>query len=85
MYKLILPSALDSTWAEVDEQGSPISGFGVFPQVTSLVDWSSMRTPILMPYLGVETVVHNSLSLKVLMNVLKGHFERTTLAEVLKV
>ena len=63
VYKLILPSALDSTWAEVDEQGAPISGFGVFPQATSLVDWSSMRTPLLLPYLGVETVVHNQPSL----------------------
>ena len=41
VYALLLPDAgSDSTWAEVDVRRSPVSGSGVFPQITS--DWDCL-------------------------------------------
>ena len=70
-------------------QPSALGGFGVFPaagckgQGGGALDWSDVSdVPVLFPYLGVETVVKDHHSLKILMSVLKGHFERLTLAEL---
>jgi hypothetical protein len=40
------------------------------------------ETPILLPYFGAETVVNDALSLRLFMAVLKGHFVRVTVGQV---
>jgi len=63
---------------------SPLGGYGVFP----CGDWKALlwsdiaSTPVLVPYLGVETVVKDADSLRALIEVLKGHFECVTIAEL---
>ena len=87
IYALLLPSAADSTeWSELSVRKSPLGGFGVYPRragKAAAQAWSNAGSvPVLLPYLGVETVVKDDHSRKTLISVLKGHFERVTLGEL---
>ena len=85
IYALLLPSADTTTWTELDVRQSSLGGFGTYPKRQAGLDWSDLsNTPVLMPYLGVETVTKDAHSLKLLLLVLKGEFERLTLGEVHK-
>ena len=66
---------------------SPLDGFGVYPSHDgtsgTVLSWSDVTTmPVLLPYLGVETVVKHSSELAALLEVLKGHFQRVTVEEL---
>jgi len=87
VYALLLPSAEHipssegATWSELSVQRSGLSGLGVFPGHAAI--WNDVgETPILLPYFGAETVVNDALSLRLFMAVLKGHFVRVTVGQV---
>lgn len=84
VYALLLPSATTHQWDEVVVRSSKIAGagFGVFPSTNASLSWSDLRHPVLVPYLGVETVVKDVHSQKLLLAVLRGEFERLTVAEL---
>ena len=83
VYALLLPDAQDSTWAEIDVRSSCLGGFGAFPGRDVAPCWADTASvPILLPYLGCETVTKDAHALRSLLAVLKGHFERVTLGEV---
>ena len=46
------------------------------------IDWRNLDMPVLLPYLGVETVVNDDHSRKVLLEALRGNFEEVSVAEV---
>ena len=74
VYALIIPD-VNNDWGEVVVDKSPLAGWGVFPQNSALLDWSDVSTPVLLPYLGAETVVHDVHLQKCLLIVLHGDFE----------
>ena len=84
VYALLLPSHADDTWAELDVRPSRLGGYGVFPaRRKSGVNWHDVsHIPVLLPYLGVESVTKDAHSLRTLLEVLKGHFECCTVAEL---
>ena len=84
LYAMLLPSADDATdWNEVDVQQSALGGFGLYPRQQSALDWSNVgEIPVLLPYLGMETVTKDQHSQKTLLEVLKGNFEQVTIEEV---
>ena len=82
VYALLLPSAEDSAWAELDVRPSFLGGFGAFPGRNAPCWADSASVPVLLPYLGCETVTKDAHTLRTLLAVLKGHFERVTLGEV---
>ena len=82
VYALLLPD--DTTWAEVDVQPSERAGFGLFPKMASDGCWSNAsNVPIALPYIGVETVVHDQHSMNMLIAVLKGEFERLKVGDLM--
>ena len=82
VYALLL--ALDGKWDEVSvSKASVCDGYGVFPRGKA-AGWDQLPVPVLMPYLGVETVAQDHTSLRLLLAVLRGEFERLTLAELAK-
>mmetsp|Transcript_20006 Transcript_20006/g.46164 ORF Transcript_20006/g.46164 Transcript_20006/m.46164 type:complete len:445 (-) Transcript_20006:353-1687(-) len=82
LYALVLP--LHGEWLEVSVQPSKVdaAGYGVFPAPRGLLNWSTLDMPVLLPYLGLETVVQDAHSLKVLLRILRGEFECTTVGEL---
>lgn len=62
-------------WPEVRVGTSSIQGFGLFPQSSPDLDWSELRRPIAMPYLGMETEVESGAQARVLRTVLCGGFD----------
>lgn len=81
VYALIIPD-VNNDWGEVVVDKSPLAGWGVFPQNSALLDWSDVSTPVLLPYLGAETVVHDVHLQKCLLIVLHGDFELVTVQDV---
>ena len=59
IYALLLPTPEPTVeWKEINVRPSPLGGYGVFPATTTALRWTDVRaTPVLLPYLGVETVV----------------------------
>ena len=55
------PASERWVWPELEAKKSSIQGFGLFPRNGGAVDWRRITTPILMPYLGMETEVESSL------------------------
>ena len=83
VYALLLPSADGNDWAELKVRRSPLGGFGVVPCDGEVLSWNDVtNTPVLLPYLGVETVVKDAFAHDALVEVLKGEFQRVTLAEL---
>lgn len=83
VYALLLPSAEDATWEELSVLRSTLGGFGVYPRHCPKAIWNdATTTPILLPYLGVETVVQDALSRRLFIAVLRGNFELVTVGEV---
>ena len=83
VYALLLPSATNNEWEEIVVQQSPLAGSDVFPRHSGELDWSSMKsTPVVLPYLGIETVFKDGYLLKTLLEVLRGNFECCTLGEL---
>ena len=83
VYALLVPSEKESEWAEVAVRRSPLGGFGLYPRSEADTIWSdALAIPVLLPYFGVETVVKDAHGLKALMEVLKGNFERVSVAEL---
>ena len=88
-YALLLPEALPPfDWREVDVRPSALHGNGVFPSDASAVgkrkrDWEGAHNiPILLPYFGHETVIHDNHELDMMLKVLKGDFEVVMLGEL---
>lgn len=81
VHALLLPSA-DGEWEELSVGPSQFAGagFGVFPRSTARLDWGALETPVLMPYLGLETVVQDAHLLKLLLRVLQGNFVPLTVS-----
>jgi hypothetical protein len=76
IYALVLPCASSDEWEDVLVRNSNVSGagFGVFPSTAGGLNWSDLRHPVLLPYLGMESVVTDHHSLKLLVCVLRGEF-----------
>ena len=89
IYCLLLPDAKTGEWDEVVVRASrtPGAGFGVYPRAASGraggIAWADLRHPVVLPYLGSETVVKDQHSLKVLLAVLRGDFERLSTGEAM--
>ena len=68
VYALLLPTASDE-WPELSIRHSSLGGFGVWParKSTSGLNWPALTTPVVLPYLGAETVTKDAHSLKALM------------------
>lgn len=83
VHALLLPST-DGEWAELSVRPSTVEGcgWGVYPRSTARLDWSALCTPVLLPYLGLETVVQDAHMLKLLLRVLQGNFVPVTAGEV---
>ena len=84
IYALLLPSAQSGRWEDVAIRQSKIhdAGFGVFPAPSAL-HWPELRHPVVLPYLGLETVVKDQHTLKLLILVLRGEFVQLTAGEVM--
>jgi hypothetical protein len=85
IYALVLPCASSDEWEDVLVRNSNVSGagFGVFPSTAGGLNWSDLRHPVLLPYLGMESVVTDHHSLKLLVCVLRGEFLRLTTGELM--
>ena len=79
VYRLLLPSAQSKNWAELSLRPSPFGGYGVFPRWN---DIDMMSMPVLLPYFGVESVIKDAFAHNALLDVLKGDFQRVTIAEL---
>ena len=83
IYALLLPSATSCEWDEISIQRSTLGGEGVFPSDAGHIDWCDVgATPVLMPYLGADTVVHDAHTLRSLVEVLQGSFQCVTVGEL---
>lgn len=86
VYMLALPrrDAMTSTWSwdELAVRESPLHGLGVYPVQSSGLDWTDLRLPLLLPYLGAESVVEDSHLHKCLIAILHGEFSRLTVGEL---
>lgn len=86
IYALLLPDGDTGEWAELTAAPSKIdkTGFGVFPRQLgrSGIKWSSLEHPVLIPYLGFETVVKDDHTSRCLVRVLRGEFERVTVGDL---
>lgn len=84
IYALLLPSADGAAVAELAVRQSPLGGYGAFPvDAANSIKWNNVAaTPVLLPYLGVETIVKDACAVDALVHVLKGDFECVTLAEL---
>ena len=81
--RVLLPSADDARdWPELDLQPASVGGFGVFPNSTAL-EWSCLRTPVVLLYLGRETEL-SAFAARCLVKVVAGQFENVTLAQVME-
>jgi hypothetical protein len=78
VYGLLLPDPGDGI-SELHVQRSSLGGVGVYPDAV----WSQYRVPFVMPYFGMENVVHDETTVDLLMDVLKGSFQCTTVGEVI--
>ena len=84
VHALLLPNAADE-WPELTIAYSPLDGgFGLKPgrRPKSAINWAALTTPVLMPYLGAETVTKDAHAQRQLLEVLKGNFERLTLRQL---
>ena len=61
-------------WPELRAVVSGIQGFGLFPREGGALDWTSLKRPVMMPYLGMETEVESAVQARVLRAVLCGQF-----------
>jgi len=52
------------------------AGFGVVPKAGGAVDWALLRAPMIVPYLGMETVVGDAALRECLLSILCGQFIR---------
>ena len=86
IHALLLPDADDaSKWMELSVRPSKIHGLGVFPAHTTALDWCDTQSiPVLLPCIGLESVVSDAHSLKCCIAVLKGDFEEIRLQNVLE-
>ncbi|KAG8457372.1 hypothetical protein KFE25_005053 [Diacronema lutheri] len=86
VYQLALPrhEPATSTWAwdELAVRESSLHGLGVFPSAAGSLDWSALRLPLLLPYLGAESVVEDAHLHKCLIAVLHGEFSSLTVREL---
>lgn len=83
VYGLLLPSAGDSRWNELDVRDSNINASGLFPSTRAAALWANAgTTPLLLPYYGHETVVHSKTAHDCLVSVLKGNFEEIMLSDL---
>ena len=62
-------------WPELRVAVSGIQGFGLFPREGGALDWTSLKRPVMMPYLGKETEVESAVQARVLRTVLCGQFD----------
>ncbi|KOO53729.1 hypothetical protein Ctob_016375, partial [Chrysochromulina tobinii] len=62
-------------WPELRAAVSGIQGFGLFPREGGALDWTSLKRPVMMPYLGKETEVESAVQARVLRTVLCGQFD----------
>ena len=79
VYALVLPHASRrSDWGEVAVVPSEVDGggFGVVPRKSKELDWANLATPVLLPYWGLESVVEDAHTLKLVLAVLRGDFEQ---------
>jgi hypothetical protein len=89
VYALLLPSR-DDSWPEITVRHSALEGFGVCPAApkgtkaskAEGLTWTELSTPVLLPYLGAETVTKDAHTQRQLLMVLKGRFEQLTVAEL---
>ena len=88
VHALLLPTRNDE-WPELAVRHSELQGFGVYPGTQSspsnngkCVCWTDLATPVLLPYLGAETVTKDAHSQRLLLMVLKGRFEQLTVREL---
>lgn len=83
VYGLLLPSA-NGNWEEVEVRLSMLEGggWGLYPRNSPRLDWNDLKIPVLLPYLGLETVVQDAHMLKLLVRVLQGNFVLTQADEV---
>jgi len=83
VHALLLPSA-SGEWDELSVRPSEVvgGGWGVYPRDSARLDWSALGTPVLFPYLGLETVVQDAHMLKLLVRVLQGNFVPVSAGEV---
>jgi hypothetical protein len=86
VYQLIIPRRDHATstwrWDELDVRPSGVHGLGVYPRACDALDWSNLRMPVLLPYLGLESVVEDLHLHKCLLAILHGEFVSLTVREV---
>ena len=85
VYALLLPDPVTGEWDELVVRPSKIDkgGFGVFPRERKgAVRWSKLEQPVLLPYLGHETVVKDAHTQRMLLSVLRGEFQCLTVHEL---
>ena len=77
---------LDGKWPELEVREDTHGGYGVHPaksnRASRVLNWKDLAVPVLLPYIGKETVVKHKSTLETLMKVLKGDFMIVTIAEV---
>ena len=83
VHALLLPTSSEE-WPELAVKYSHLGGFGVHPgrSKSSSINWSELKTPVMLPYLGAETVTKDAHTQRQLIAVLKGRFERLTVKEL---
>lgn len=79
VYAMLLPCKGD--WQDISVRPSSVEGFGVFPN-SGRLPWSALDVPVLIPYLGVESVVEDQQLLNLLLQVLRGEFETLNAEEL---
>ena len=85
LYGLLLPRR--GKWPELEVRASAQAGagFGVYPSnpKTSCLKWGDLGgVPVLLPYLGLETVVQDHHTMKLVLDVLRGDFVTVQAGEV---
>ena len=82
VFALLLPSADSESWEELSVERSALGGFGVFVRSTAINNLLRNKTPVMLPYFGLETDGLDSITKECLLEVLAGKFERMKLNEV---
>ena len=85
IYALLLPSADESEWDELQVGKSHYEGFGVYPRGQGgSVDWQRLQCPIAVPYFGMETVTMHAGTQQHLRAILRGDFQCVFVGEVVQ-
>jgi len=83
-YNLVIPRRVtrpsgghEWEWDEVAVVRSDLDevGFGLAPRNTAALDWSHLRAPVLLPYLGRETQCGSAAEIDILSRILHGDFD----------